>query len=1092
MSVYEQRFSELNPAQKKAVETTEGPVMVIAGPGSGKTQILALRVANILKKNSETVSPGNILCLTYTESGAYNMRKRLIEFIGKDAYKVTINTFHGFGSEIISRYSEYFYDGASFLPADDVTQREVLSGIFNDLDRDNPLASKHGSEFNHLVPALKIIEQLKKAGLTPEKFKRVLELNKKAMEFADPIIGEVFTGRLSKSVFPQVAKVISELKKYKSEPLPNNRRSYIEYLADSLEDALAHAQAENKTAPLSDWKETWLKTGEDEQKHLIDWLNMPKHEALADIYESYVAKMYEAGYYDFDDMILETISKLESNSDFRLNLQERYQYILVDEFQDTNDAQMRLLNLLTDHPVHEGNPNIMVVGDDDQAIFKFQGAEISNILDFKKLYPKAATIVLTENYRSTQKILDLSRHIIKKGINRLEKIDEAISKELVAANKKLEAGHEHMKEFETPDAERRWVVAEIKKLIKSGAKANEIAIIARRHRDLEAIVPYLNHEQIPAVYERQQNVLKDAHILQLVTMAKYIASLMKDPRGNEDLLPEILSYPFWNIPRGEVWELAVKAQDNRKIPWLGHMRNAGGRFAEIAEFFLKIAGDSQYQTAEEILHELIGGPDMFSPYRSYYFGDEQRTKNWSEYYRRLTSLRSFINALRHYHQGRYVSVPEMLEFVRVREENDMPIYNTSQFANAEHAINLLSAHKAKGLEFEAVFVINCQESIWAKSKSRGTSLIPNNLPITPDNDGTDDQIRLFFVAITRAKRFLYLTSYQTDENTKPSTRLSFITHGEGVPEAFKPEKVALEDAPEAVISALEQQLYSIHDKPFTADEKAILKPVLERYRLSVTHLQNFLNVEKGGPVEFFEKNLLRFPTPKIPSGSYGTAVHDTLTQAHAYLKTEGSLAETEKVLEWFEKHLSEKGLNEREFQKYLKSGRKELERFYEARKSDLDPKDLMDLDFGNQGVVVGKAELSGKIDWAKIDGGKMIVADFKTGDPFDRWDTSESPYKKIKAWQYKLQLIFYKILVENSKDYSKFKVEEGRIEFIEPKGKKIISLPLQITDEDVDRVSRLIKIVHEKIINLDFPDISKYSKDIKGILAFEEDLLDSE
>src|SRR3989338_828610 len=177
MSQFEKRYSQLNPEQKKAVDTIEGPVMVVAGPGSGKTELLSLRVANILRKVD--IRPGNILCLTFTDAAAFNMRQRLVGLLGRDAYRVAIHTFHTFGVEVINRYPEYFYNGAIFLPADDATQTEILEGIFQKLDYGNPLHSEHQGRFVYLNPVKKSIEYLKKAGLSPDEFNQILEANKK-------------------------------------------------------------------------------------------------------------------------------------------------------------------------------------------------------------------------------------------------------------------------------------------------------------------------------------------------------------------------------------------------------------------------------------------------------------------------------------------------------------------------------------------------------------------------------------------------------------------------------------------------------------------------------------------------------------------------------------------------------------------------------------------------------------------------------------------------------------------------------------------------------------------------------------------------
>lgn len=180
---FAKRYKQLNAAQKQAVDLIDGPVMVIAGPGTGKTELLSVRAANILKQ-TDTL-PENILCLTFTESGATAMRERLIGIIGKDAYKVAIHTFHGFGTEIINQNREYFYRGALFQPADDLNRYEILRSIFDELDYKNPLASTMNSEYTHQSDAAKVISELKRSGLTSDELLAVLDASEATIDAAE-------------------------------------------------------------------------------------------------------------------------------------------------------------------------------------------------------------------------------------------------------------------------------------------------------------------------------------------------------------------------------------------------------------------------------------------------------------------------------------------------------------------------------------------------------------------------------------------------------------------------------------------------------------------------------------------------------------------------------------------------------------------------------------------------------------------------------------------------------------------------------------------------------------------------------------------
>lgn len=1092
MQNFEERYGKLNSEQKKAVDAIDGPVLVIAGPGSGKTEILSLRVANILKQTD--TAPSSILCLTFTDSAALNMRDRLSKLIGKDAYKVAIHTFHDFCVEIINKHPEIFYEGAIFSPADELTQREIIEEIFEGLPYNNPLRSRHPEQgYVYLYDTIQSIGQLKKAGLTPDEFAAILDHNAKSLEYLNPQIDKVFAPRLSTKQFSVVQSLINDLVAQNVDDFPTHfMKPLFETVAGSLVKALEDAQEEDSTKPLSEWKRKYVEKNEDGVYIFKDTLRLKRMEALVGVYREYSKIMHERGYYDFDDMLLDVLKQLEKNDILKYNLQEQYQYILIDEFQDTNDAQMRLAHLLTDHPVHEGRPNIMAVGDDDQAIYKFQGAEISNILGFKDKYREPVIITLSHSYRSTQDILDVARHIIKKGENRLENIIPEMQKELAAGRQNIEPGNIINKIFSTNPEEHYWIAQEVKRLIDGGTDPKEIAVISRRHKNLEAIAPYFHREGIPINYERQQNVLDEPHIRQLIQMARFIDSLSRKNREEADyLLPEILSYPFWDLDRKTIWQLSVDAGKSRSL-WLEDMLGSGDRrLAGIADFFIDLSVRAMSEPMEYIIDEIIDK----SGFKEYYFGRENFEKNRAQYLDFLSSLRVFIESLREYKNGQLLKIGDMINFVDIHKKNDIGIINYHKFVGSSSAVNLLTSHKAKGLEFNTVFVIDCQDDIWA-GRGRGSKLpFPQNMPIAPAGDSLDDQLRLFYVALTRAKNNLYLTSYKIAESGKESSMLQFLLppaeteNGKiaNLLKAEESEKIETLQTKDALIASWE----AYHQKPIVQDEKALLVELVKDYRMSVTHLNNFLDITKGGPQLFLEQNLLMFPQAKTPASSFGSAMHKAIEILYLDLRKNGKVPQLENVLIWFENELKNQRMSEKDFPIYLEKGRDALTAFYEQKKNTFNPEDLSEVNFKNQGVVIGETLLGGKIDKISKGDGEMVVYDFKTGKSAEDWEGGDE-YEKVKLHNYRRQLIFYKLLVENSKDFGgKYKVNRGVLEFLEPASNgKIVDLSLDITDQEARRLLALIQAVYKKIINLDFPDVNGYSKDIDGILKFEEDLLE--
>ena len=1105
MQSFEERYKNLNPEQKKAVDTIEGPVLVVAGPGSGKTEILSMRVAEILRKTDTPA--GAILCLTFTDSASVNMRERLSGLIGTDAYRVQIHTFHSFGVNIINRFPEYFFGSSEFNPADTVTQIETLSEIFKQLPHDNPLKSEHPEKgFVFLSSSLSAISHLKRAGLTPLEFKKIISHNAEVLEFINPLLDKVFTERLNKADLPKIKKLAQEISKDKEKKFPvPHLKSLAETVSSSLLLAVNEAETEDKTAPLSAWKSKWTESNDKGERVLKEIERQPRMEALASIYEAYQKSLYEKGYYDFDDMLLETIGAIEKKPSLQLTLQEEFQYILVDEFQDTNDAQMRLLRLLSSAEVNEGRPNIMAVGDDDQAIYKFQGAEIANILQFKNMFKSPIIITLSKNYRSTQDILDLAQKIINQGGHSLRSLLPEIEKKLTAGNKKLPKANIIYKNFHTDLHQYQYVAREVKGLIKKGIKPKEIAIISRTHSTLQSMVSYLRAEGIPVEYDKQQNVLELSYIRELLTVARFVDSISrKDKEEADDLLPEILSYPWWGIPRKTIWNISLTAKERNKT-WLEIMEETEDeKVKKISDFLISLGVYSQSEPLERIMDLIIGSVTLEaplsedddreddtedklvlsgfeSPFRGYYFG-KKITEHKGEYISFLSGLRVFIETLREYKQGKILKISDLVDLLSVYEKNNMEMLDTSPFMTGTDAVRLLTSHKAKGLEFEAVFVLSATDDVW-NSASRGDNLpFPKNLQIKPGADTRDDMLRLFYVALTRAKHTLYITGYEQNSKGRSVLPIEFLSD------------MQMEKTEKDSISPEEHPLENIYTRlslpPYESNEKAMLEKLVEDYQMSVTHLNNFLDVSKGGPKIFLEQNLLRFPQAKNISNVYGSAMHATMQYIYTYLRREGVIPPIGRALEVLNRQVVAGRLNPTDTRIQIERGEKALKLYYKLKSDRFNPEYKIEIDFRHQGVVVGEARLTGKIDKMILTGSEIEVFDFKTGRPKSSWNERDL-FNSTQLYNYKRQLIFYKLLVEGSKEFGKYTVREGTLEFLEPYKGDLVELPLVLEKEDVSRVSKLSLIVYKKIINLDFPDVSKYSKDLLGMLNFEEDLLNN-
>ncbi len=1064
------RYKYLNLEQRRAVDCINGPLLVLAGPGSGKTELLSIRAGNILRETD--TPPGSILCLTYTDSASTNMKERLIGLIGEEAYKIPVHTFHGFCQKIMEDYPEYFHKGVSFRLADKAIQTKFLEEILEELDYENPLSSVHPEKgFAYLKDIDSTISDIKEGGLLPDDFKKILEENSKILEEIEYFIDDIFSERVSKKNIKKVEDFISYLESMKREVHLSHIKPLNKVIASSLKVIL---EEENKTTLLSQWKAKYTIKDGDKRK-LKDLHNIEKMKSLHSVYDKYQKKMQAHAYYDFSDMILEVIKKMENNDSFYSSLRERYLYFLVDEFQDTNGVQMRFLNLLTRDI--DNKPNICVVGDDDQGIYKFQGADISNILGFKETYSSSKVITLKNNYRSKKNILDLSYNIIKKGDSRLENILEEVDKSLLACNSGK--GEIIYKNFDSEEEEISFVVEKVEERLKT-VNPEEIAVIGRTHDTLTKAVPFFNNKKIPVFSERKENVLKKEHIIEIVNIMKFSNLLLEgDKNVADEFLPEILSYPFWGLKREDVWRISKEAYEKRKS-WFECMKE-DRELSEIANFLLDISLKSKVKPVEEIVDIIIGNKKGYfcSPFKKYYFSDKNFKEDKVNYLNLLSSLRCFIEATREHRSGDNIKVKDLIDFFNILEKNNIPLLDKSPLVSEKKAVSLITAHSAKGREFDSVFVLNCSQEVWGKGRPGGKISLFLNMPFKKAGDEKDDRLRLFYVTLTRAKNFLCLSSYIKSSNGRNFIPLEFLND-------LKPDK----DRKDVLIKNLTMISNNFYTPPFIEKEEDVILPLIENYNLSATGFTKFLNVAKEGPQNFFEDNILRFPKKKSIPLSYGTAVHEAISEIYFNLKKTGEVLSEEEFIKVFKKALSKERLTEEDYKKVYNRGKKSLNIFYKKRKEDFIKDYEVEKNFKEQECFLEDIKLTGKIDKMIKRGCKIEVTDFKTGKPIEKWD-KKGEYERINIWKYKYQLIFYKFLLENAKDYKKFTVDKGFLEFVEPdKEGEIVILPLDINKEDTERVKKLIVIVGRKIKNMDFPSPEKYSqKKFEDIYEFENDLL---
>jgi len=1074
MSDYTKAYQELNPQQKQAVDTLIGPVMVVAGPGSGKTQLLSLRVANIL--NTQDVLPENIICLTFTDAAAYNMRQRLASFIGKDAYKVNIHTFHSFGQSLLKDYTEYTA-GMDRIAIDDVFIAEIIGDIISTLPYNHILIPK-GTDRSKLIGNIaKSINYLKQAGLTPAEYISILEQNQAEFDNIIPIIQEFsnisFSGKKDREEKLIKIRMLAE-----SIPVSNSHNYFETYgtrLQKSILEALEETELlENKYTPLSQWRTKYLIKGRDGQKTLIDIERLDKQKAIAEIYQRYQEYLDENQLLDFSDMLLNALTLLKENEGLRDKLQEKYQFILVDEFQDTNEAQMQLvLSLVGDNP----EPNILVVGDDDQAVYGFQGADVSHMLSFQNKFPTAQLIVLTTNYRSRQEILDISRQVITQGKDRLENRIEVLEKKLESA-KLRQDGDLAYYEFQNQAQEYTWIANTIEEYRKQQVDLSDIAIIARNHKALEAIVPFLAQYDLPIDYDKQYNLLNETIIHQLMVMLQFIYSLTPTQSPRNDLLPEILNYQFWDLDTLDIWQF-FQIRDYKQTHIERLYNSSDKSLQEIGQLFLNLAILSEYETIEVIIFKLIGSidgkVDTNSKFHQYYFGNNTFELDQNTYIANLAKIEAFIKNITSYKKGKRITLLDGLNTIKAYKNQGGMMVNLS-LNSGKHTVKLMTAHKVKGLEFETVFVIGAHAQGWSKKGKSFPYPFPMNLPIVPRQDSEDDFLRLLFVALTRSKLNLFITSHLYDEKGKARPALSYLDFL-----ASKPTpNIDNKDLVQGILKSI--QPLSLHTQ-----EISFLEGVVQNYKLSASHINKFVDLEYGGPLNVLESVLLRFPSINNPAMTYGNIIHKVFNYISIQLQTKQIFPEIDELNNFAIKALYQEKLSVEDTDLVLHKLQDKLTHLIQAKRDAFLIPHQSEYNIGQLSLEYEGVPLTGVIDRIEEHTDHYTVVDFKTGTPILNWD-NKAKANKLDA--FKRQLWFYALLLNLSGQYQDKSIK-GRIDFLEPTIEgEYISLYLTITGQDIDYIASLVQIIYHKILSLDFPDISIYKDNNKNTNDFIKDLLE--
>jgi len=1008
-ATFSQAYSQLNPAQKKAVDVIEGPVMVIAGPGTGKTQVLAARIANILLKTDS--NPYNILALTFTDSAAKNMRERVVQMIGQAGYYVQITTFHSLCASILRSYPEYFPVDRSSKPLTDIERYSLIQTCITELPLE--ILKPLNRPLFYLREILKAISDLKREGISVERFSQIVE-----QDFAE--------------------------------------------------------------SPAKTKKSALLKFQKQQQKN----------QELVIVYQLYEEKLRSSLRYDFDDLISLVVAAFQAHPEFLQLYQEQFHYLLVDEYQDTNSAQTMIIQLLASYWGEQAN--VFVVGDPHQSIYRFQGASVENVYGFLNRYSQAKVVTLSQGYRCPQPIYSAAHQLI--GNNTLTALaNSADQKKLVVALAQELESQTKLKNspvvFAAPSQllELIQVAEEIQTLIKTGTQPEEIAVLYRTNAESTQIQSVLERWQIPYEIDGGSDVLQDPTVLQLLELFALIDDLRTGKDGHQ--LFEVLGYPWLGLDDTVVFKVARLA-GQRKLSiyqvikkgydWLSGQHQDSGisqaKFQTLVNLVEKLenwAVLDSHVTFPEWFETLLKDSGLFK------WITAQETK--IELLLSFNALFAEIQSLAR--SNRSAKLATFLSTVAVMREHGIHL-EPEDLNIKTGAVQLATVHKAKGREWQYVFIVHCLDGRWGNRRSVELIPLPPSILRFTDisaKERNEDERRLFYVALTRAKQQVFCSypeSLVLENRTQAVVASMFLAEIDQHIQIKPTQELSFVQKEEEY---LEKLLVNTHSRYAQVNDAVFFKHAVDSLRLSITAINEYLRDKDG----FIKRRLLRVPESTPAFLAYGTAVHSSLEKLNSYYQKNRRYFSLEQFLTAFEVALSKELLTDDELVRRLKHGRQILAEYYQyATPQPANP--LMVEKFFGSGFAetrLGDIALSGRVDRIDIlDAEKKLVQviDYKTGQ---QKTSNEIEGKTVSAGlsarerslpepirgPYKRQLLFYKLLTELDKSFN-FTVTHGVFEFVEPTktGNQFVRREFELLQTDVDLLKELIIQIMAELRELKF------------------------
>lgn len=944
---YNREYKKLNKAQKEAVDSLDGPVMVVAGPGTGKTQILALRIGNILLKTD--IKADGILCLTFTNSAVKAMRERLHKYIGSEASKVKVSTFHSFGMEILDKY--YNVLGLDEKP-ELMDEKDAIVLYDEVLQKPDWEYIRPRSDTSRYFKDLKTLTSfLKRERITPKNFEN------------------------------EIKKEIKNI--------------------------------ENDPANISSKGESKGKIKKEIEKKIERLFRTLEAVEFCGLYE--IAKK-EKNLFDYDDILESLVFIVEESEEARSYIRENFLYVLIDEHQDSSGVQNEFLSRVWGN---EERPNIFVVGDDRQLIYGFGGASLEYFKNFKNAFGKAKLITLSENYRSTQNILDFSHNLLQ----------SSISKGHLKSNHK-ESHSLRLIEAYYPRDEIIACALEIKDKIKKGHDPNDIAILVPKNIQVRSTVMILKDMGIPVAGGETMNFFDAPEAVSLLRVLKILAYPNDGVALGESFFDRLSG-----ITPLKVYEF-IRDNNMRQFSLINAsgkngLFNSGNEvniWLSKLKSWLILKTGSLYSFIQKVGAEFL----------------LNTAENHEELIVRIEILRTLLHLVlmqtekpARPHEGSgaggnpKLNLGDFLSFID-RIENYGENIPLAVFGSNE-GVKVLTLHGSKGLEFDYVWIAHMDERSFGGSKREGFALPPS----LKERVEKKDEIvlkRELYVAITRAKRFCTI-SYALKSYTGGDQELAHIVVD--LPGSFEKqvasetEKIILKNNPKAFVTGSDAE-----DSKKHTGLSDLVKLVARDYKdrkVSVSLLNNFFEC----PWKWYFRNLLQLPEPKSESLEFGNAVHSAIDKILKSKKIP-TQKDLEKITNGDTKVL-------KIVSKWAKD---RLENIAQKRENEQNVS-LIDDRFPYLNIY-------GKIDLIEnLDAKNVWVTDFKTGSVRKK-NEIEKLDSEGRMSSYLRQLAMYSYLIEQSPKW-KMNVRKSRLEFLEAKNAEDAFYDRIITQKEIDLLIQDIK-----------------------------------